>query len=65
MPFMDRVLYVFLACCGIMLLAGLLERKPQAKAIALGDISFRTGLGYNAGAAVVLAMLAAVYTVFW
>jgi SSS family solute:Na+ symporter len=65
MPFMDRVLYVFLACCGIMLIAGLLERKPQPKAIALGDISFRTGLDYNVGAAVVLAMLAAVYTVFW
>lgn len=65
MPFMDRVLYVFLACCGIMLIAGLMERKPQPKAIALGDISFRTGLDYNVGAVVVLAMLAAVYTVFW
>jgi solute:Na+ symporter, SSS family len=65
MPFMDRVLYVFLACCAIMVMAGLLERKPQEKAIALGDISFRTSLGYNGGAAVVLAMLAALYTVFW
>jgi SSS family solute:Na+ symporter len=65
-PFMDRVLFVFFACCIIMALAALLERRSQAgKAIVLDQVNFATSGAYWAGSAIVVAALAALYAVFW
>jgi SSS family solute:Na+ symporter len=65
LPFMDRVFYVFVACCVIMLVMGLLSRKPQPGSVDLQGISFRTSVGYNIGSAIVVATLVALYAAFW
>ncbi len=64
-PFMDRVLYVFLSCCAVIVLFGLFEEKSQPGAIELHDIDFRTSTGYWIGSAVVIAILVLLYSVFW
>lgn len=64
-PFMDRVGYVFLACCAIMVIDALIERKPQENAVELGDIYFSTSTGYWIGSGVVFAGLVALYGAFW
>lgn len=65
LPFMDRVGYVFLACCGIMVLMALLEQQPQPKAVKLRDVDFSTDTGYWIGSALVVAILVALYASFW
>jgi len=64
-PFMDRVLYVFLACCVLMILAALFEQQPQARAIVLDEVDFSTSSVYWAGSAVIVAALTALYAAFW
>ena len=64
-PFMDRVLYVFIACCLLIVLTAMLERKPQPNAVDLSDVSFRTSTGYWIGSSVVVAGLIALYWSFW
>lgn len=64
-PFMDRVLYVFIACCLIMFMVACIDKKPQDKAVQLNDIDFSTSTAYWAGSAVVVAGLVALYSVFW
>ena len=65
MPFMDRVLYVFVACCALIVVTALLERKPQPNAVDLNDISFSTSTGYWIGSSIVVAGLVALYGAFW
>ena len=65
MPFMDRVGYVFLACCAIMVFDAMIEKKPQPNAVELKDISFGTSAGYWIGSGVVAAGLVALYAAFW
>jgi len=64
-PFMDRVLYVFIACCLLIVLTALMERKPQSNAIDLADVSFSTSTGYWIGSSVVVGGLVALYWAFW
>ena len=64
-PFMDRVLYVFFACCLLMALLAVIERKPQPQAIRIGDVDFSTSSGYWIGSSVVVAALVALYWAFW
>jgi SSS family solute:Na+ symporter len=64
-PFMDRVFYVFIACCLIMALAALFEKQPNAKAIPLDEVDFSTSTAYWAGSVVIIAALIALYTAFW
>ena len=64
-PFMDRVGYVFIACCAVIVLFGLLDRKPQPGAVDLQDIEFRTSTGYWIGSAMVVAILVLLYTIYW
>lgn len=65
MPFMDRVGYVFLACCAIMAIDALIERKDQRNAVNLSDVDFKTSTGYWIGSGVVVAGLVALYGAFW
>jgi len=64
-PFMDRVLYVFIACCAVIVLFGLSERKPQDGAVDLANVDFRTSTGYWIGSGVVVAILTLLYTIYW
>jgi SSS family solute:Na+ symporter len=64
-PFMDRVGYVFLACCAIMIIDAMIERKPQPNAVELSDVEFGTSAVYWIGSGVVVAGLIALYGTFW
>jgi SSS family solute:Na+ symporter len=64
-PFMDRVLYVFILCCVLIVLIGAFDRRPREGAIELADVDFSTSTGYAIGSAAVVAILVLLYTVFW
>lgn len=65
LPFMDRVLYVFLGCCAVIALMAVIDKKTPEKAVQLDGINFGTSAGYNIGALVVTGAVAILYTVFW
>ena len=64
-PFMDRVGYVFLICCAIMVAFALIERKPQPGAVDLDGISFKTGTRYNIWSLVIVVILIGLYATWW
>lgn len=64
-PFMDRVLYVFLACCAVILITSLIEKKGANMLIDLKGINFKTSTSYNIGTAIVVAALIGLYGYFW
>lgn len=65
-PFMDRVLYVFFACVGIVFAMALIERKDQGeRAIDLKSVSFSTSSLYNLGALIIVLILTGLYWAFW
>ena len=65
-PFMDRVGYVFLACCLIMVSVGIAERRRAPPAgIDLTDISFATSARYNLWSGVIAIILIALYATWW
>ncbi|MDH4125206.1 MAG: sodium/sugar symporter [Gammaproteobacteria bacterium] len=64
-PFMDRVLYVFLACCAVIVVLGLIEKRPQPGAVDLKQVEFRTSTGYWIGSSVVVAILVLLYGIYW
>lgn len=65
LPFMDRVGLVFVACTAVAVLLSLLRPQASVALVAYGAGDFATSRSYNAGAAVVVAILLALYTVFW
>lgn len=65
-PFMSRVGIVFLAALVLGVLVSLCTReRAAANQIRIDDVSFRTSFGFNLGALVVIAAVAALYSVFW
>jgi solute:Na+ symporter, SSS family len=65
-PFMDRVGIVFIICVLLAVLVTLLGRsKEQSNAIDLTGISFKTTTGFNIAAVGVIAILIAIYSVWW
>ena len=64
-PFMDRVGYIFLTLVGIMVVFGLVEKKEQPGAVHLGDISFATEARFNIASGVIVAILIALYALWW
>lgn len=64
-PFMDRVGMVFLACCAVIILLGRLERRPKTKGVELSEVDFSTPASYWLGGAVITAVLALLYGLFW
>jgi SSS family solute:Na+ symporter len=65
LPFIDRVGIVFLCCVAIAVAVSLVEDRPQAGAVHLGDIEFGTTKGFNISAVAVVVMLIAVYGTWW
>ncbi|MEO0973379.1 MAG: sodium/solute symporter [Pseudomonadota bacterium] len=64
-PFMDRVLYVFLACVAIMVLLGERRQHQDAGAINLAGITFATAPAYAVGSTLVVLVLTGLYWAFW
>ncbi|NHK26821.1 sodium/solute symporter [Parvularcula flava] len=66
MPFMNRVGFVFLLCLGLGMLVSYLQKPDgEDKVVRLGDISFKTGPGFNIGAVIVTIILIVLYAVWW
>jgi SSS family solute:Na+ symporter len=66
LPFIDRVGLVFLLALGLAVLVSLLTpHLPARDVIQTGDVDYRTGAAFNAGAVAVVAILAALYALFW
>ena len=65
-PFMDRVGIVFLICIALGVgLSYLQKPAPETRIVHLKDVSFATGADFNAGAAIVGAVLIAIYAFYW
>ena len=65
-PFMDRVGIVFLICIALGVgISYLQSPASESKIVHLKDVSFATGAGFNAGAALVAAALIAIYAFYW
>jgi len=66
LPFIDRVGLVFLLALGLAAVVSLLTpHVPARDVIETGDVDYRTDAAFNAGAVAVLAILVALYAVFW
>ena len=65
-PFMNRVGYAFLICLALAIAISLLQRpKPERSTIDVTNIDYSTSGGFNAAALAVVAILCALYAVFW
>jgi hypothetical protein len=66
-PFMNRVGYVFLVCLALAIIVSLLQPKSKAKAttVDLKEIDYSTSTSFNLASLVVIAILIALYAVFW
>jgi SSS family solute:Na+ symporter len=64
-PLMDRVGYVFPACCAIMFVDALMERKVQSNAVNLSEVNFTSSTGYWIGSDVVVVGPIGLYGTFW
>jgi SSS family solute:Na+ symporter len=63
---MDRVGVVFLLCMALGVALSLLQKPAgEEKIVRLGDVSFRTGAGFNIGAIIVTAAIVAIYAFYW
>ena len=66
LPFIDRVGLVFLLALALGVGVSLTTRHaPEKDIIETRDVVYRTGTVFNLGAVAVLAILAALYTLFW
>ncbi|WP_369932871.1 sodium/sugar symporter [Xanthomonas tesorieronis] len=66
LPFMDRIGVVFVAALVLAVVVSLLTPARQARdLIRTDDVGYATTLGFKIGAVVVVAILIALYTVFW
>jgi SSS family solute:Na+ symporter len=66
LPFMDRIGVVFLVALVLAVVVSLLTPARQAHdLIRTDDVAYGTSLGFKLGAAGVIAILVALYTVFW
>ena len=66
LPFMDRVGLVFLLALGLAVLVSLVTRATAARdRIRTDDVSYRTDASFNVASLGVVAVLIALYAVFW
>jgi solute:Na+ symporter, SSS family len=66
LPFMDRVGWVFLACLGLAIVISLLQpRRETALKVELKQIDYSTSTGFNVAALAIVAILIALYAIWW
>lgn len=66
LPFIDRMGIVFLICMGIIFLVAMIENKgTHPKAITINRELFKTDLSFKIGSALILAVIAVIYIIFW
>lgn len=67
LPFIDRVGLVFLSALALAVIVSLVtpKQKEGSDLIRVDDVSYRTPLGFNAGALGVIAILVALYALYW
>jgi solute:Na+ symporter, SSS family len=66
LPFMDRVGWVFLACLGLAIVISLLQpRREAALRVELKQIDYSTSTGFNVAALAIVAILIALYAIWW
>ena len=66
LPFIDRVGLVFLLALALAVGVSMATRHaPEKDVIQTGGVDYRTGATFNTGALAVVAILAALYTLFW
>ncbi|MBY0436140.1 MAG: sodium/sugar symporter [Cyclobacteriaceae bacterium] len=66
-PFLDRMGFVFIVCVAVMVAISLLTptKAPAENALQVDVAMFKTSPGFTAGAALVLAIIAVLYVIFW
>jgi SSS family solute:Na+ symporter len=64
MPFLDRMGWVYLICVAVMVLLGYLL-PDEKKGLEIDASMFKTHSTFTIGAAIVLAIIATLYTVYW
>ena len=64
MPFLDRMGWVFLICVAVMIVLGL-ALPDENKGLEIDASMFKTTRGFAIGAAIVIASIVILYTVFW
>jgi solute:Na+ symporter, SSS family len=65
-PFMNRMGYVFAVCLVMAIVVSLVQKpKPQASTIEVGNIDYSTSHSYNIAACAVIAVLVALYAIWW
>jgi SSS family solute:Na+ symporter len=66
LPFIDRVGLVFLLALALAVIVSLATKPaPEKDVIRTDDVDYRTGPAFNIGAIAVLAILTALYALFW
>ncbi|MCL1635589.1 sodium/sugar symporter [Luteimonas sp. SX5] len=67
LPFIDRVGLVFLSALALAVIVSLITPKQKAGSdlIRVDDVRYRTPLGFNIGALGVIAILVALYALYW
>ena len=65
LPFIDRVGLVFLLALALAVAVSLARPQEAKDEIRLDDVSFRTTPGFNWGSLGVVAILTALYTIWW
>lgn len=64
MPFLDRMGWVYLICVAVMVILGYLL-PDEKKGLEIDVNMFKTHSTFTIGAAIVLAIIATLYTVYW
>ena len=63
-PFINRIGYAFAICLGLAIFVSLMQ-KPKPSTIDVAGIDYSTSVGFNVASAAIVAILAALYTVWW
>lgn len=65
MPFMDRMLVVFLLCVAVMIISARVEKAPAAASATFEPGMFATSARFKLIALAIMIVLTAIYTVWW
>jgi SSS family solute:Na+ symporter len=65
-PFLDRMMLVFALCVLVMVVSALIEKRPaDTHTLATEPGMFATSLGFKVTSALIVGVLAVIYSVWW